>query len=315
LKSWTTCDARKMRQDHHCLFPKAFLLLTAAFILFLAGCATTKSVFERFRTEGDALTKKVMALPLMDVGGLGERWTAEAQRDFYESLGRSPGISLHFQGAEENPGPTSVTPVEYGIITNLEMISKARAQGMNAVIAGALNPVEMTKKKAGIWPFRKKVVAYKVSMVVNVVDVFGGYLYLTSLESEEVNFPFEEDGFQDEARERQEALESLLPKIAKRQANAVLKELRERPWSGTILSAGESGVIISGGKDAGIVPGNVFTVYPGAEPILTKDGRTIYPRGQAIGNIRVEEVMSDRSRAVVSHGGPFVEGQLVKPKR
>ena len=82
-----------------------------------------------------------------------------------------------------------------------------------------------------------------------------------------MKFPLEEDGFQDDVRERQEALETLLPRIAKRQANAVSKELRERPWIGTILSAGESGVFISGGRDVGILPGQVFTVYPNAAPI------------------------------------------------
>jgi len=315
LNSRTTCDAGKMRQNRHCLFSKAYLLLTASFILFMAGCATTGAVFERFRTDGDALTKKVMALPLADVGGLGERWTEEAQQEFYELLSRSPRISLHFQGSEENPGATAVTPVEYGIITNPDMIRKARAQGMNAVVTGALNPVEVTRKKAGIWPFRRKVVAYRVSMVVNVVDVNSGYLYLTSLESEEATFPLEEEGFQDEARERGEALESLLPKIVKRQANAVSKELKEDPWTGRILSVGENGVTISGGRDAGILPGQVFRVYPGAEPITTKEGRTIYPLGKAVGTIRVEAVMPDRSRAVGSEGGPFVEGQLLRPKR
>jgi hypothetical protein len=316
LKSRTTCDAGKMRQDHHCLSTKTcLLLLTAAFILFMAGCATTRSVYERFRTEGDALTKRVMALPLMDVGGLGERWTAQAQREFYDWLGRSPRISLYFQESEENPGATGVTPVEYGIITNPEMIRKARAQGMNAVIAAALNPVQVIKKKAGIWPFRRKVVAYRVSMVVNVVDVNSGYLYLTSLESAEASFPLEEDGLQDEATERQEALESVLPKIAKRQANVVSKELEERPWTGTILSAGDSGVTINGGRDVGILPGQVFTVYPSAEPIASKEGRTLRPIGKAIGSLKVEEVMSDRSRAVGSQGGPFAEGQLVRPKR
>jgi hypothetical protein len=304
-----------MRQNRHRLFTTACLLLTAAFIFFMAGCATTRSVFERFRTEKDALTKKVMALPLMDVGGLGGRWTSQAQRELYERLGSSPRISLHLRASEKNAGATGVTPVEYGIIANPEMIREARAQGMNAVIAGALNPVEVTRKKAGIWPFRRKVVAYRVSMVVNVVDVNSGYLYLTSLESEEVTFPLEEDGLQDEKREREEALESVLPRIVKRQANTVAKELGERPWTGTILSAGESGVTISGGRDAGILPGQVFTVYPSAEPIATKDGRTLHPIGKAVGNIKVEEVMSDRSRAVGSQGGPFVEGQLVRPKR
>jgi hypothetical protein len=304
-----------MRQNRHRLFTSACLLLTAAFILFTAGCATTRSISERFLPERDALTKKVMALPLLDVGGLGGRWTEEAQRELYERLGRSPRISLHFQGSEERSGTTGVSPVEYGIITRPEIIRNARAQGMNAVIAGALNPVEVTRKKAGIWPFRRKVVAYRVSMVVNVVDVNSGYLYLTSLESEEVTFPLEEDGLQDEKREREEALESVLPRIVKRQANAVSKELGEKPWTGTILLAGESGITISGGRDAGILPGQIFTVYPNAEPIATKDGRTLHLIGKAVGNIKVEEVMPDRSRAVGSEGGPFVEGQLVRPKR
>jgi hypothetical protein len=315
LQSRTTWDAGKMRRYHHCPFIKACLLLTAAFILFMAGCATTSSVFGRFRTDGDALTKKVMALPLMDVGGLGERWTAQAQKELYGLLGHSPRISLHFQRPEKNPGATGVTPVEYGIITNPDIIHSARAQGMNAVIVGALNPVEITKKKSGIWPFRRKVSAYQVSMVVNVVDVNSGYLYLTHLESEEVTFPLEEDGFQDEARERQEAIESVLPTVVKHQAKIVSKELAERPWTGMILSGGESGVIISGGRDAGILPGQKFTVYQRAEPIATKEGRTIHPLEKAVGEIKVEEVMPDRSRAVDSYGGPFAEGQLVRPKR
>jgi hypothetical protein len=315
LKPQTICDVGKKIQNRQALFTNACLLVTAAFILFMAGCATTKSFFERFRTGGDALTKKVMALPLADVGGLGQRWTAQAQQEFFDLLGRSPRISLHFQRPGENPGATGVTPVEYGIITNPEMIRKAKAQGMNVVVTGALNPVEMTRKKAGIWPFRKKVAAYKVSMVVNVVDVNRGYLDLTSSQSEEVTFPLEEDGFQDEAREREDALESVLPKVVKRQADAVLKELKEKPWTGKILSAGEGGITISGGKEAGIVPGSVFTVYPDTEPIATKEGRTVYPLGKPVGTIRVKEVMTDSSRAVGSEGGPFVEGQLVRPGR
>lgn len=314
MKSRTRYDAGKMRRNHRRPFTGACLLVTTAFVLLLAGCATTQSFFERYRGKGDALTKKVMILPLVDLGGVGERLTAQSQRDFYESLGRSPRIALHFQEAEENAGSPSLTAVEYGIITNPEMIRKARALGMNAVVAGALNPVGVTHKKTGIWPFRNKVVAYQVSMVVNVVDVNSGYLYLTNLESEEFHFPLEEDGFQDEVRERQEALESKLPRIVKRQADIVSKELGTRPWTGTILSAAEGSVTISGGTDSGIRPGMIFTVYPSAESITTKDGRTIHLLGKAIGDLRVEEVMSDRSRAVGSQGGPFAEGQLVRPR-
>jgi len=309
------CDGRNRIQDRQAIFTNACLLLMTALILFTAGCATTRSFFNDFRSKGDALTKKVMVLPLIDTGGLGERWTAEAQREFYELLGRSPSISLHLSEPGENPGSAGVSRVEYGIITNSEMMRKARAEGMNAIVAGALNPVEMIRTKAGIWPFRSKVAAYRVSMVVNVVDVTSGYLYLTRLEREEVTFPLEEDGFQDEVRERQETLESILPKIVKRQANNVLKELKERPWTGTVLSADESGLTISGGKDTGILPGQLFAVYPGGEPIATKEGRTIYPLGVAVGTIKVEEVRSDRSRAVRSQGGPFAEGQWVKLKR
>ncbi len=147
MKSQTMCDAGKMRRNRHRRFTGTCLLVTAAFILFLTGCATTKSIFERYRGKGDALTKKVMVLPLMDVGGLGERLTAQTQREFYEWLGRAPRLSLHFQGSEENAGDPTLTAVEYGIITNPEMIRKARAQGMNAVVAGALNPVQVTHRK------------------------------------------------------------------------------------------------------------------------------------------------------------------------
>ena len=283
------------------------------FLLLASGCGTTGNPVPNIPTAGSGLKKRVMLIPFLDQAGFGPRVTEQINAQFKEQLGRSSHLILYDMPASETPN-LNESKTELGIVNLHGLAKKAGAMGINALVAGVLNPVELNTRKTGLWPFRHYSRIYDISLVVSVVDTLNGTLVLTALESEEISFPLDEPLGQDERFVMDEIMSKAMPDLIKRQVSSVKQGLLKEPWNGRIMDVGKDALTINAGRDVGLRIGHRFEVFALGEPIPAKGGRSYHLLGKKIGQIAAKTVMKNTALAVPLTGGDFQPGQIIRFK-
>ena len=301
--------------ERHIMRKQYFFLLNflilSILLIPLFSCGTTSSVVQKITPNRPSLKKRLMVAPLIDQAGLGPERTARIAADFVELLRKSPHI-LIFQTDKAIYRDKGVKSPEFGIVVPPELVKTARDSGMNALIIMVLSPLEATSRKTGIWPFRDMSRIVEISLLVNMVDTTSGCLYSTRLESEEMAFMIDELPGRDENEVIDQIIEEKMPRILKRQSSAVIKNLMRQPWTGKILTVDNGTIKISGGKDVGVRPDQVFTVFAMGETIVFQSGRSFDLLGKKIGKIKATSVLEKHSLAVPVAKGTFMAGQVIK---
>jgi len=292
-----------------------FVLLSSFFLSFLffalSGCSTTKSVVDKIVPGAPDLKKRVMIAPLVDQAGFGQERTAQIAANFVELLKESPHLLLFQVPQNIRSGTDSKSP-EFGIVIPPELVKRAQDLGMNALIIAVLNPLEATTRKTGIWPFRDISRIIEISMTVNIVDTASGCLYLTKLDSGEMDFLIDELPGRDENEVIDQIIEAKMPRILKRQSSAVIESLVKEPWTGKILAVENGMIKINGGEDVGVRPDQLFTVFARGESITCRAGRSFDILGKKLGEIKTTSIMEKHSLAVPVAEGAFLAGQTVR---
>ncbi len=297
-----------MLRNHFTRFLNLGLLL---FLIFNFGCGTTKSIVKKIKSEDPYLKKKIMVFPLIDLSGLPAGKAAHTTADLIETLKQSPQL-LIYSPPKGLALPAEVKIPKFGVsYYSPDIVNLAKDKNMNALLAAFLPPVEHAQKKAGIWPFRYDAEVYKISIVINVLDVTNGCLFLTEFSSKEIVFSADEiDGLSKNEILNQVAIKGI-PEILRSQAFAVIEELSSEPWTGRILDKKNGSLMINAGKDVGVLPGQIFTVYGQGESILCYTGRTVQLLGEKIGQIKAASLMEEHTLAIPEKGGNFSEGQTI----
>lgn len=292
-------------------------------LLALWGCSTAASLTEKVLPDAvakkvlpkkDILKKRVMILPFVDQVGAGYETTAELTKSFYEELGQSPHLIL-----QDPPdgifSSLSMESPQYGVVTDSGLIDLAEGLGMNAVMIGVLNPVDVMNRKTGLWPFDKWKRYYHVSVTINVIDTISKTLMITHLLSRDYAIPLDEAEQMDDRHLIAEFLPEALPKLVKAQVRDVEKQLSLLPWTGRILAVEEESIMVPAGKEQGVAPGWRFEVLEPGKAIPSASGRPIHLLGEPIGLIEVTSVTEQHAVAEPVSGGPFKANQLVRPRR
>ncbi|MFH1243280.1 MAG: FlgT C-terminal domain-containing protein [Pseudomonadota bacterium] len=300
-----------MRRKYFVAFSLAVVFL---FLIAASGCSTMRSLVSPVIPKGPELKKKVMVFPLVNQAAIEGERARKLDGDFRKSLESSPHL-LVYSPPEGVFSTMSMTSPLFGVVTSSRLVEVAEGMGMNALVIGVMNPIEVTTRKSGIWPFRRNKKFYNVSMGVNVVDIITKTFSMTQIESEEFSIPVEDAEGKDEKGIINKGLEEVLPEILKRVTSVAEKGLGNEPWMGKILAVEDKTVMIDAGKLVGVKPGQTFEVLSVGEAIPSASGRPIQVLGERIGEIRVDSVMEKHSLAVSVKGGKFSAGQVVRFRR
>ncbi|MBW2093687.1 MAG: hypothetical protein JRI80_02255 [Deltaproteobacteria bacterium] len=273
------------------------------------GCSSTHSLLKRIRSSEPLLAKRIKVIPFLDEthlgGNLGNAFTAE----FISKIRKIPFVIL-----DEKPFglsmPDNMKSPRFGIVTPKNFIRKAEERGLNILITGVLNPVDVTMKRTGIWPFRKNTRFYEISVVVNLIDVSTGAVLFTRLETRK--FSGSEEEYADNDKEfMAELIKDHLPEILKKQVSAITEVLEGIPWIGKVLSAEDKAIRVNGGRDVGIKKGDVFQVFSYEKWINSMSGRPYPVRSQRVGEIEIVSVDDHEAVARPLSGGAFTIGQVI----
>jgi hypothetical protein len=288
------------------------VILFSLLLCAVLSCSTTKTVVDKIVPFTPDLKKRIMIAPLVDQAEFGKERTTQIGKTFVEHLRKSPHLIL-FQDPQSIPSGRGSKSPEYGIVIPPELVQRAQDLGMNALIIAVLNPLEATSRKTGIWPFREMSRIIEISMTVNIIDTASGCLYLTQLDSEEMDFMIDELPGRDENEVIDQIIEAKMPRILKRQSSAAIKNLIKQPWTGQILSVENGRIKINAGKDVGIRPDQSFAVFARGESITCRAGRSFDIQGKKIGEIKITAIMEKHSLAEPVGEGSFLAGQTIRP--
>lgn len=291
-----------------------FYFVIPVFLIQVIGCGTTKSVYRKVTGGNSGLKKKIMVLPVIDQPRLGEARAAQVTERLISLLKQDGGLLVQ-KGMKFTPSAQKMRSPEFGMGIDPDLAKRAEELGMNVLIMAVLTPFEEDTRKSGWWPFRSIKRELKISLLVNAIDVVNGTLLLTSLETRRVEVSQNaEQGEEDKKKIDDHELEEALSRILERQAAAISSGLRESPWFGRVISTDQKTVTINAGRDIGLTPGRVFDVFSRGEPIQTASGRSLFPLGPKVGEIKTVDIMDSYASAVPLNGGHFRAGQVIKIK-
>ncbi|MEE4351416.1 MAG: hypothetical protein V2J25_00970 [Desulfatiglans sp.] len=288
-------------------------VVAALFILFALsfGCSTAKSWVRTIRHPEVELKKRVVVLPFIDQAGLGEAGAGQATESFITSLAESPHLLL-FSAPPSMRAKKRIKSPEFGIVTHPTLVKMADDLDMNALITGVINPIEISNRKKGIWPFRSEVQVYEVSVVINVVDIINGTLILTRLVPQEVLIDRDDVESRDEKELMDEVIEESLPDILEEHASRVIETMEERVWEGKIRDVREGLIKINAGKDIGLRKDHRFDVFASNDVIQARGNTTLTLLGELIGEIKPISIMETHSLAEAVGDGRFTAGQVIR---
>ncbi len=285
------------------------------FLILGAGCGTTKSVYKKVTFKETALKKRVLVLPLLDQAGVGEAKTAELTAKLVELLKEGETL-LVYKGELPAPSRQRMRSLKFAVVIDAALIENADRMGMNVLVAGVLNPTEMTVRKWGWWPFQGIKRRVEVSLLLNAYDIIDGTLFLTHLETRKIKVSKDNPGWEEEGNPKidETELEEELSDILEDQASKIRDELEDQPWRGKIMSVDGETVVIHAGRDMGVTNGSEFQVFSKGERIRSVSGKYFYLLGPKVGEIKTVEVMDSHTKAATVTGGPFKTGQIITIK-
>ena len=290
---------------------KSIIFFVILIPLAILGCNTTKIFNQKIKPEKLQLNKQTVVFPFLAHSGFEPSHTAQATENFIDLLKKSPHI-LAYHPPKGMALSKGIKSAELGVATCYGLVKKAESLGINALITGVLDHINITTKKTGLRPFRKLSKIYDVSLVINVMDVNSRTLLLSRLESVKVILPLDITKGQKENEIIDQVLQEALPPILNRQASAVISALETGQWTGKILSIDKGSIKINAGKTAGAHPGSRFEVFDREGAINSLDGRSLELTGKKIGAIKVASITETYSLAVPIEEGEFRTGQIIK---
>ena len=305
---------------------KRFIPITFIYLLLLlftaSGCSTTKnltkkvlptSVAKKIMTNEADLKKRVMIFPFVDQAAVGPEMAKKLSNEFYERLKKTPNLLLY------NPpdgifSSQAMESPQYGVVTSSKLVDIADDMGMNALIIGVLNPIEIAVHKTGIWPFDSWKRIYTVSAAVNVIQTASKTLIYTDVATEEYSMSLEDSEQIDQENYVRKITLEALPDLINSLGSTMDFKVSDEPWTGRIVAVDGETIMVNAGKEIGLEDEAVFEVFSVGESISTGTGRTIHLLGTTVGEIKITSVMEKHSLAEAVDGGPFKAKQFIRLK-
>jgi len=277
----------------------------------LYGCSTTREVFTRVLPGGERLSKKVAVLPLEDRMGLGSEETRRLSARWFQIMSGSDDLQVTELRPEA--GAKGKASLEGDAVGGLMKRCEDVSEGTQAVVVGILNPVEITERYSGVWPFNKWRRIYTFSMTVRALDVAQGTLLLERRFSEEEEVALKEARKEPDTAWIARLAPSVLEGIVEDGAEEAVRTMEHMPWRGVVLKVGEKAITVRGGAQEGMREGLCLEVLALGQPIRARSGLEYRPVERKVGKVRVAEVRKQSSICQQEAGGPFETGQVVQP--
>ena len=205
---------------------------------------------------------------------------------------------------------------EAGRLDNLALAKAGQRLGLNAIITGAFTDIIAHKEKRGLWWFKDDKNFLRVLISCEVYDTQTGAKFLD--ESFTYESEIDEAEFASiKAKNIKDisALNNALTHIAKAMGEKISDTVGILPWKGYVVSIANDKIIISAGRRAGLLRGDILEVYEKGKIIQGKDGQKFFLPGLKTGEIKITDVYPDKAHAVSVTEDAIKAGSSVRTKK
>ncbi len=304
------------------IFAVIFFLFS---IFMIAGCSTCSSIKKSTKkivrdiTAADDMKKKVAISFFANYTFCANQNLEELfQKNLAETINRAcPDILLVKPGDAGCPDfLTGPLLREAGRLDNLALAKAGRRLGLNAIITGTFTDIIAFKKKRGLLWFKDDKNFLRVLISCEVYDTQTGAKFLD--ESFTYESEIDEAEFTSiKAKNIKDisALNNALTHIAEAMGEKICDTVGILPWKGYVVSIANDKIIISAGRRAGLLRGDILDVYERGKIIQGKDGQKFFLPGLKTGKIKITAIYPDKAHAVSVAGDAIKAGSSVRIKQ
>ncbi len=302
----------------------AFFFLFAS-IFLISGCSsystikkTTKKIVRDFKSSNGDLKKKVgIAFFENKTFSTDRNFEKNFQQNLFETIKKAcPDILLVRRGDKGYPDILLAPPrLASGLIDNLSLIKTGRQLGFNAFVIVGLKDIKANEEQRGLLWFKDSHNFIQIQTLVEVYDTETG----SKLLDERFVHDIEVDESESESIKAKKeiylssisgAMEHLITDIGEKICDIVC----DQPWKGYVISTTGSKVVISSGKNAGLIKGDILEVYESVEIINGQAGQRFFIPGPKTGKIKITTAYPDRAEAISISEKIIKAGSCVKQK-
>jgi len=309
----------------------AYIRVVFAVILFLfsifviAGCSTyssvkksTKKIVRDITAIDDVKKKVAISFFANNTSCTNQNLEELFQKNLAETISRAcSDILLIKPGDAECPDfLTRPLSRETGHLDNLALAKAGQRLGLNAIITGAFIDIKVYKEKQGFLWLKDDRNFLRVIISCEVYDIETGAELLD--ESFDYEVRIDETEFASiKAKQTKDttALKDALAHIAEAMGEKICDTVSVLPWKGYVVSITNDKIIISSGKRAGLLRGDMLEVYESGKIIQGKDGLRFFLPGLKTGEIKITDVYPDKAHAVLVTGDAIKAGSSIRIKQ
>ena len=259
------------------------------------------------------LKKKILVAPVINRAGIGDQLAEKIREKCVSSLSRDKYLAVSTLKKWNDAEPEFVEK-EYGAVLNPAYLKKAGDMGMNIIMACIIHPIEISKKRTGIWPFRKDVHNVLLSISINAVDTVNGTLIDNKNVNSNIDLGQIKPGDDEKWVPDDNMLTDEVLSLTEDLCSSLVEKLRKAPWQSRVSIDGDN-MVLKAGKDIGIDKNTVFELFKKGQPLESFSGKEFYVFGEKIGESGVKSVSGDKTVLAVNANGDYKDTAFVRVKR
>ncbi len=261
---------------------------------------------DKVRIAKNELRKKVAFIGFFSRAVNVDAKTKTALQDLlwpvFEKECRKDLMLMHRGDADYPAALDALMRDQFGHLNSFELTTVARFSGLNAIVAGTIIDIRVSKRLSGILWYKTPEGQLRLTILAEVFDAETGtklldHTYIREEEVEEL-----EPGADEKLRKEDlPILEAALQSVAEEMGDHVCDALADQPWRAFVSGINGNRITLSSGQSAGLQPGNILGVY-NSQIIDGLNNQQFFLTGEKMGRIQVINVHDDRSEALLIEG-------------
>lgn len=283
----------------------------AARDVYYVGGETAKSLKRLVTPDAKpVLKKKILITPVINNSGIENLQTDQIMQACVLYISEDEYLVVStLQKYEDRDQAFLNKP--YGAILNPAYVKKSGASGINILIACIIQPVEVTKTRKGIWPYRKDTHKVTLSVSLNAVDTVNGTLVVYEDETLDFTSGLINTGEGDKWAPDNNMLQDKFLDMTEELCSRAIEKLRKIPWQSEPVAEGNNYVIRSG-RDVGVNENTLFELFKKGDPVKSSASDQYYLLGEKIGETGVKSVAEKSAVLNINAGQSDVSFVRVK---
>jgi hypothetical protein len=256
------------------------------------------------------LKKKILITPVINNSGIDNLQTDQIMQNSVSYISEDEYLVVStLQKYEDRDQAFLNKP--YGAILNPAYVKKSGASGINILLACIIQPVEVTKARKGIWPFRYDTNKVTLTVSINAVDTVNGTLVVYEDETIDFKSGLLNTGENDKWVPDVNLLQNEISDLTEELCSRAIEQLRKIPWQSEPVVEGDN-YIIRSGRDVGINENTVFELFKKGEPAKSNAGDQYFLLGEKMGETNVRSVAENSAILNINAGQKEVSFIRVK---